>query len=153
MAHFPPLSVRVPLGFPPVPTTATVLAVSMSLTRAQLAVLDVTPITLVAAPGSGKVVIPLSWAIKNINTVASGGPAPSFQCRWAGFAADPVTAINSSLASVLTNFGVQIATGGSQQFSNYDNKALQLSFSATPGGTFQSTARVQLLYYLFNTAI
>lgn len=127
------------------------VVVELDLVRAQCQALDGTPITVVAAPGSGKIAFPMEWSVQTITTVASGGPAPVYRLRWSGQVFDPVANVNSGAASIQDFF--MNGDGASVQPSPTSlivNVALVVDFSLAIGATWNGSARITVSYYLVN---
>jgi hypothetical protein len=130
------------------------------LTRAQLASMDTIPVSLIAAPGANKVILPVYWYVSLSKTVASGGPAPLFRLRWSGDTTDICGNNNSALNTVPINPSKSFQQAFAPFASLYGpaglitaavNKAVEISFNSTPGASFQATGGVVVVYAIMPT--
>lgn len=118
------------------PSPQAVLAATVSLTAAQLAALDVTPITLVPAPGANRIItvlgVALAYKFVTIAYQGAGGGALSF--KYAGAAADKVAADVSGLVTGAASgffYEAGLLLGNVAILPGDDNQAVLLTTSNT----------------------
>lgn len=149
-------------GLAPSPTTLAGVFVSksMTLTRAQFAALFATPLTFVPAPAANQILLPVWGYFCKRQTVASGGPSPTFRFRWAGDTTDLLQVGPTSLNTVPVNPTEFIGqtTGGTPStygpvgsIAAAKGKALTLGLTADPLGLFDATFVVTLVYISVTT--
>lgn len=120
----------------------------VTLTHAQVGGLGTTPVALVAAPGAGLVVVPVSVALSTDFTAGVYND-PTLRVRYAGDTTDLVTAfagvLNNATKRTLVRNPLDVAIGTSV----VANAALQLSTDvAVTGGNAANQLRVRVTYTL-----
>lgn len=136
-----------------------VLTARIALTEAQLEAFDTTSgtsITLVAAQGADKVIIPLNWSCE-VNVTTGYGNNPSFRARWGtdttllplGDLQTPGFNLGASGVRYTTNIAAQVLAFSRATFDPR-NKALvaNLTLVLTSPGTGVATAVVTVTYYV-----
>jgi len=108
----------------------TVTTVSSSLTSAQIKALHGTPIQVAAAPGSGKVIVPIQAMGKFIyggTNVFVAGAAQTIALSWGTVAVTSSLASNAIIVGTTTQLTILNGPGVSAQlYSRFDNTALNL---------------------------
>lgn len=106
---------------------------SLAITDVQLRSLFTVPLTIVAAPGVGKVIVPIRATLKGIRSGTAFSVDVATRIRWAGIATDTMgTATftwNSAVAATLYRLLIDALFNGSTS-DDPSNKALQVSNSA-----------------------
>lgn len=125
----------------------TVLKKTLSISEAQLETLFSVPVTVIAAPGAGKVIVPIAWHILTI-VGTSYSNAPTAAIRYAGSATNLFSTANITLHLTGTTTYRSIASVSVLSDPTFDasNKAVIVALSADPTGTGVATAKVTLVY-------
>lgn len=106
----------------------TIVTLTGTLTNAQIKALHGTPVQLVAAPGSGKIVIPMNAYTKFIyggSNVFVAGASQAINLAWGTVAIGSTMVTNAVLVGTTTQFAMANGTSVSTQlYSRFDNTAL-----------------------------
>lgn len=129
-------------------TSPTVLTESLAISEAEIEALATTPKTLVAAPGSGFIVIPIAVEIEISQTAAytAGGV---WRIRYAGSTTSLTTDFTDDLNNDRNKYALRPVVSTSlysDTTSALSNLAIQLDSSANPTGAGSATGRITIAY-------
>jgi hypothetical protein len=138
------------------PSGAGLLSVSWTLTNAQIKALRATPVTIVAAPGAGKVVVPVSSFAKMIYGGTNVFTAGASQQIAGGCTLNSMITVmvNSSITAASTNYNIaSSASGGlANAITQYQNTAFNLfntsATEITGNAAANNTMAGTLIYYI-----
>lgn len=135
-----------------------IILVRRVLTEAEIESINSSPITLVAAQGADKIIVPIFWSVE-LNLTVAYSSSPSMQIQYAGDTNNLLqnTILLSLTATLAKKYGFSDAVN-TLVFGNYGafdprNKAVQLIGTANPGtpGTGVVTGVSNLVYAVITT--
>lgn len=121
---------------------------SKDLTAAQLQTLNTVPVEIVAAPGAGFVIVPISWTFEQAIGLTDFGAAPDIFLQWGTVTTRVVVAITLNNGVSATRFFMANAASAAQSIANTSNKPLNISSSADTPSAGSGTFRVTVKYYV-----
>lgn len=142
------------IGFSPyaAPIGARYYTVSTNISDAQMETLNTVPLTLLAAPGANKVILPLAWFFEQ-NTSAAWSALPTLSLRYNGVALD-IQAMTVTLSNAVGGRFMQFIGNNVSASQNFGvgvtvvNRALTLraTVNVTSGGPSTTPFRSRLFY-------
>lgn len=122
--------------------------VTLTLTNAQVLALNGTPLTMVAAPGANKVLIPQELTFST-NLTGAYGETYSLNLYYAGDTTKLMTSVGSLLNTTTRKLGQQEPVSQGVTLSVASNKALTLSneTGSFTGGNAANAVKVTLKYF------
>lgn len=125
---------------------------SITLSNTQLQTLNTVPVTVVAAPGAGIVVVPVQLMYKGVRSGSAFTGDSSPRIRWNGIATDltsnPTFTWNSAVAASLFRFNLAITSYAGSTSDDPRNKALEVSATANLTGGSGNSLEIRLSYFL-----
>jgi hypothetical protein len=133
-------------------TPETVQIATVTLTAAQIKALNTTPVSLIAAPGSGKVIIIERLMAESIGVVAAFTGANALEFKYAGTATKVTADIPSTFINAVVGTPQYRTVGGVEDVVTPANTAVTVSVPvANPGGaTAAGTIRFTIAYRVFS---
>lgn len=130
-------------------SSSAVIVAELAITEAQLEALSVTPLTVVAAAGSGTIIVVLHWAYQ-IDVATAYSNAPSVRLRYAGSTDNLANTIGSRASSLDISHATAIAQAFAQGEATFDprNKAVTVELDAALTGAGVATAKLRVAYYV-----
>ena len=134
------------------------VVLSRAITELELESINTAPLTLVAAPGADKVIVPIMWHMEFDVIVIYGGSNIILNLNYNG---DTTQLTESNITWAVANLGKRgnwsrVTNTNSMIYTSFDprNKALQLKGNANPGspGTGVATAKLNLTYMIATTS-
>ena len=133
-------------------TPETVQIATVTLTAAQIKALNTTPVSLIAAPGSGKVIIIERLMAESIGVVAAFTGANALEFKYAGTATKVTADIPNTFINAVPGTPQYRTVGGVGDVVTPANTAVTVSVPlANPGGaTAAGTIRFTIAYRVFS---